>query len=446
MQHLRLALAVLLLSALAAPGVAWAHASGIGAEGCEGCHSGGKVPTVTLTASPENPAVGAEVTLTVTVSQSNGPTAGFFLTTEPQVGTFKAIQAGTALNSGGVIHTMPHTGSDGFTTFQAAWSTTQPTGAQFYAYAISANGDGTSGGDGAGQAILGITSGCTGNDYYLDQDGDGFGTSDPGYPVLRDCSAPLGYSAVSGDCNDFDATIHPGATEVCNGKDDNCNGMIDEGLSSHVYCRDIDGDGHGVPSEGSETGCKPMTGYGDCGGDCDDHDPSAYVQMTCGLGWCKRNAYGCTATCTPGAPAAEVCNDFDDDCDGVVDNGTDLQLCGGPGLRCVAGACVSSSSVDGGAGARAPTAVDGGARVPPGTAAGSTGALASGPAAGPSQTPSQEPSQGPSGCRVGPGGPSRSPVEPAAIALAAGLWAGARRRARRRSVEPHARTKRARAR
>ena len=41
---------------------------------------------------------------------------------------------------------------------------------------------------------------------------------------------------------------------------------------------------------------------------------------------------------TPGTGGSEVCNDVDDDCDGVVDNGTDLQLCGGSGT-CVGGIC-----------------------------------------------------------------------------------------------------------
>jgi hypothetical protein len=405
MQHVRLALAISVLSALAAPGISRAHSNGIAAEGCDGCHSGGKTPTVTLTASPQNPAVGQEVTLTITVSQTNGPTAGFFLTTEPQVGTFTAIQAGTAVNSGGVIHTMPHTGSGGFTTFQADWSASQPTGAQFYVYAISANNNGNSSGDGAGEATLSITAGCTGNNYYIDQDGDGYGTSDPAYPVLRDCSQPMGYASVAGDCDDFDAAIHPGAAEVCDGKDDNCNGMIDEGLPTQVYCRDLDGDGHGVASEGSETSCQPMTGYGDCGGDCNDSDPSAYLQVTCGVGWCRRDALGCASSCTPGPPRAEVCNAFDDDCDGVVDNGTDLQLCGAAGLKCVAGVCVSASSVGGATGGRD---------------AGASGGAGAGSA------------QVESGCQLGPGSPEGSALRFPAI-LIAGLWAS-RRGARRRST------------
>ena len=48
-----------------------------------------------------------------------------------------------------------------------------------------------------------------------------------------------GYSECTGDCNDANAAIHPGAPEICNGLDDNCNGQIDEGS-------DLDGDGVGI--------------------------------------------------------------------------------------------------------------------------------------------------------------------------------------------------------
>ncbi|MES1205465.1 MAG: putative metal-binding motif-containing protein, partial [Pseudomonadota bacterium] len=279
------ALSCCVLAALAAaPAAVSAHSAGIAASGCEGCHSGGQTPTVTLTASPTAPAVGEQVTLTVTVTQTNGPVAGFFLTSDAGVGTFKAIQAGTTVSAGGVMHTMPHTGSNGITTFQGAWSASQATGVRFMAYALSANGDGTSRGDGGGAAILAMTAGCPGTDYYIDQDGDGYGTSDPAFVVERACAQPDGYAAVAGDCDDVEPSIHPGAVEVCNGKDDNCNGQIDEGLPQQFFCRDHDGDGHGVAGEGQEASCRPMPGYGDCGGDCDDSNPAAYVQFTCAVG------------------------------------------------------------------------------------------------------------------------------------------------------------------
>ena len=58
---------------------------------------------------------------------------------------------------------------------------------------------------------------------YRDRDGDGFG-SGTGRTV---CGA--GWVPLSGDCNDRDPLTFPGATEVCNGLDDNCNQQVDEG-------------------------------------------------------------------------------------------------------------------------------------------------------------------------------------------------------------------------
>lgn len=62
--------------------------------------------------------------------------------------------------------------------------------------------------------------------FYLDSDGDGFGTNDK---IRFAYFAPDKFSENSGDCNDNNPKIHPGAKErTCNGKDDNCDGEIDE--------------------------------------------------------------------------------------------------------------------------------------------------------------------------------------------------------------------------
>ncbi|NVM20523.1 MAG: putative metal-binding motif-containing protein, partial [Desulfobacterales bacterium] len=55
-----------------------------------------------------------------------------------------------------------------------------------------------------------------------------------------------GYPA-DNDCNDTDPNINPGAAEVCNGLDDNCDGDTDEGCMT--YYRDADADGYGNPSD-----------------------------------------------------------------------------------------------------------------------------------------------------------------------------------------------------
>jgi hypothetical protein len=82
-----------------------------------------------------------------------------------------------------------------------------------------------------------------------------------------------GYTSCSGDCDDSDKAIYPGSVEICNGKDDNCDAKTDEGY-------DLDGDG-----------------YTSCGGDCKDNNKEI----------------------NPGA--AEMCNGKDDNCDGQVDEG-----------------------------------------------------------------------------------------------------------------------------
>ncbi|MEY4330450.1 MAG: hypothetical protein RL609_1198 [Bacteroidota bacterium] len=61
--------------------------------------------------------------------------------------------------------------------------------------------------------------------YFLDADGDGFGDT----PFSSCLNPGAGYVLLNGDCNDTQANIHPGLTELCNGWDDNCNGVVDEG-------------------------------------------------------------------------------------------------------------------------------------------------------------------------------------------------------------------------
>jgi hypothetical protein len=63
--------------------------------------------------------------------------------------------------------------------------------------------------------------------YYADKDGDGYG--DPLASVELGCTPTTGFVPDNTDCDDTDPDINPGATEVCDGLDNNCNGQIDEG-------------------------------------------------------------------------------------------------------------------------------------------------------------------------------------------------------------------------
>jgi hypothetical protein len=74
---------------------------------------------------------------------------------------------------------------------------------------------------------------------HRDADGDGFG--DPGATASA-CGGgvPAGYVTDASDCDDTNASIHPGAAEVCDGLDDDCSGQVDEDASG------VDSDGDGV--------------------------------------------------------------------------------------------------------------------------------------------------------------------------------------------------------
>jgi len=135
------------------------------------------------------------------------------------------------------------------------------------------------------------------------------------------------------DCNDGDASIHPGAAEVCNGIDDNCDGIVDESFP--------DEDGDGVTT---------------CAGDCDDTNPAVHPGATeicngidddCDLeideGFDQDGdlVTSCNGDCDDTNPAVhpgatEICNGIDDDCDAMVDEGFDED---GDGVTTCAGDC-----------------------------------------------------------------------------------------------------------
>ncbi len=83
------------------------------------------------------------------------------------------------------------------------------------------------------------------------------------------------------DCNDSDATIFPGAPEVCDNKDNNCNNMIDEGLPKFTYYQDSDNDTFGALSTPLNTCITPApTGFVSNSTDCNDTNPNINPSAT----------------------------------------------------------------------------------------------------------------------------------------------------------------------
>jgi hypothetical protein len=100
------------------------------------------------------------------------------------------------------------------------------------------------------------------------------------------------------DCDDTNVIIHPGGLETCDGVDEDCDGKVDEGLEEYPWYDDEDSDGFGA-DETEVMACdgQEPDGYVGQGNDCDDSDPNT----------------------NPAAP--EICDDLDNDCDTVADEG-----------------------------------------------------------------------------------------------------------------------------
>ena len=153
---------------------------------------------------------------------------------------------------------------------------------------------------GADEICDGIDNNCDGDidegvttTYYLDDDADGYGLTGS---TTEACALPLGYAELNDDCNDDNMDIYPGATEVYNSVDDDCDGDIDEGFVEVTFYIDEDGDGYGTDASTTQAVEAPE-GFVDNNIDCDDTNDDIHPN------------------------AGEECDGIDNDCDGLVDEG-----------------------------------------------------------------------------------------------------------------------------
>ncbi|NCG19956.1 MAG: hypothetical protein GWP91_13185, partial [Rhodobacterales bacterium] len=138
-----------------------------------------------------------------------------------------------------------------------------------------------------------IDEGVT-NTFYADEDGDSFGDLDN---VILSCQAgpPAGFRYESTDCDDSDAEINPDADELCDAVDRNCDGDPTlDAIDLLEFFADLDGDGEGSAAN-VQFACSMPPNYIENSDDCNDLNADVNTLAT------------------------EICNEFDDNCDGMID-------------------------------------------------------------------------------------------------------------------------------
>ncbi|MCK6575048.1 hypothetical protein L6V77_28590 [Myxococcota bacterium] len=151
-----------------------------------------------------------------------------------------------------------------------------------------------------------------------------------GVGVCRDGLATCTPGGQVGDCA---GDVTPAASETCNGLDDDCDGQVDDGLVQACSRSNAEGTCGGTETcvEGAWVGCTAAEPAAEvCDGDDDDcsgavdEDLSRACQVVNGFGTCRgveTCGAGVYAGCTAATPAAEVCDNVDNNCSGAIDEG-----------------------------------------------------------------------------------------------------------------------------
>ncbi len=106
-------------------------------------------------------------------------------------------------------------------------------------------------------------------DSWPDTDFDLHGDMDAA-PEMQ-CAGAHGYASLGDDCDDSDPHVHPAQVEICDRKDNDCDGTVDEAPAPTTWWLDADDDGFGVPDPStSRVSCIPLPGYSLRPTDCDD--------------------------------------------------------------------------------------------------------------------------------------------------------------------------------
>ncbi len=339
---------MLLFLALLTPALAnSAGRTGSSTTGCT-CHSASSSSTTssTLAASATTVAPGDVVSLTLIVTSSSGLRTYGGLDVSATGGTL-AAGTNTRVASGEVTHSAASAMSSGSITYDFTW--TAPSSESTFTVrgaGLAANNNGNDVGDAWNRATsitITVDDGCedldgdgydecedgTGTDcddadgdinpgadeecdsidndcdgdtdeasaidaetWYADADADGYGLSSS-FTVA--CDPPTGTSADDTDCNDGDGAVHPGATEVCDLVDNDCDTDIDPSTSADALIWYVDVDGDGYAGATTTLACNQPSGTGTSDEDCDDALPGV----------------------NPGA--IETCDGVDQDCDGATD-------------------------------------------------------------------------------------------------------------------------------